>query len=136
MCMSKQRMYRQVRGDLVIKPKNNYIDCCTMLTEDVAKIIIPLHVIMWSCDHTLSFYGHRKKKLLEKVVSDHEAKEMLSRVGENLALEDVVKVDMQSFVLSKLCSESGDLTCGQATASKWQKMKRKSTSRLPQMMIH
>jgi len=106
-----------------------------MLTEDVANIIIPLHVISGS-DHTSSFYGHGKKKLLEKVVCDHEAKEKLSRVGENLELEDKVKVDMQSYVLSKLYSESGDLTCGQARASKWQKMKRKSTSCLPQMMIH
>jgi len=43
---------------------------------------------------------------------------MLSRVGENLKLEDEVKVDMQLSFLSKLYSESGDLTCGQAKASK------------------
>jgi len=64
-----------------------------MLTEDVAKIIIPLHVISGS-DHTSSFYGLGKKKLLQNVVSDHEANEMLSRVRENLELEDKVKVDM------------------------------------------
>jgi len=52
---------------------------------------------------------------------------MLSRVGENLELEDKVKVDMQSFVLSKLYSDSGDVTCGQARASKWQKIKRENT---------
>jgi len=59
----------------MMKRKNNYIDCCTMLTEDVAEIIIPLHVISGS-DHTSSFYGHGKKKLLEKVVSDHVTKEI------------------------------------------------------------
>ena len=89
----------------MMKRKSNYIDCCAMLTEVVAKIIIPLHVISGS-DHTSSFCGHGKKKFLEKVVSDHEAKEMLSRVAENLEVEDKVKVDMQSFVLSKLYSES------------------------------
>ena len=62
MCMSKQRISRQVRAALTIKRKNNYIDCCTMLTEDVglAKIIIPLHMISGS-HHTLSFYGHGNK---------------------------------------------------------------------------
>ena len=59
---------RQVRGDLMMKRKNNYIYCCAMLTEDVAKIIIPLHVMSGS-DHTSSFYGHGKKKLLPCVAS-------------------------------------------------------------------
>ena len=121
---------RQVRGDLMIKRKNNYIDCCSMLTENVAEITIPLHVISGS-DHTSSFYGRGEKKMPKKVVSDHEAKAMLSRVDENLELKDKVKVDMQSFVLSKLYSDSGDLTRGQAKASKWQKTKRENTICLP-----
>jgi len=58
----------QVCSDLMMKRKNNYIDCCTMFTEDVAKIIIQLHVISGS-EETSSLWAW--KKLLEKVVSDH-----------------------------------------------------------------
>ena len=53
-----------------------------MLSEDVANIIIPLHVITGS-DHTSGFYGHGKK-MLQKVISDPEARELLGGVGESL----------------------------------------------------
>ncbi|KAJ8375735.1 hypothetical protein SKAU_G00063150 [Synaphobranchus kaupii] len=67
-----------------------------MLSEEAADIIIPLHVITGS-DHTSGFYGHGKKKVLEKVMTDPEARELLGRV---------------------------DVTCGQARASKWHKLKK------------
>ncbi|KAJ8365531.1 hypothetical protein SKAU_G00143620 [Synaphobranchus kaupii] len=76
-----------------------------MLTEEVADIIIPLHVITGS-DHTSGFYGHGKKKVLkvlEKVTTNPEARELLG----------------------------ADVTCGQARASKWHKLKTKSTIPLP-----
>ena len=47
-----------------------------MLSEKVADIIIPLHVITGS-DHTSGFYGHGKKKVLEKVKIHSEARELL-----------------------------------------------------------
>ena len=52
-----------------------------MLSEEAADIIIPLHVITGS-DHTSGFYGHGKKKVLAKVMSDPKARELLRRVGE------------------------------------------------------
>ncbi|KAF3856930.1 hypothetical protein F7725_017653 [Dissostichus mawsoni] len=38
-------------GDLLIRRKHAFINCQAMLSEEVAKIIIPLHVITGS-DHT------------------------------------------------------------------------------------
>lgn len=38
---------------------------------------------------------------------------------------------MKAFVLSNVYSESGDVMCVQARASKWQKLKMKSTICLP-----
>ncbi|KAF3856929.1 hypothetical protein F7725_017652, partial [Dissostichus mawsoni] len=38
---------------------------------------------------------------------------------------------MKAFVLSIVYAESGDVTCGQARASKWHKLKKKSTVHLP-----
>ena len=85
-----------------MKRKSNYIDCCTMLTEDVAKIIIALHVIS-SRDHTSSFYGHGEKKLLEKVVSDHEEKETLCLINSN----GIVKTTavMKTLVLTQMTNQ-------------------------------
>ena len=70
-----------------------------MLSEEVADIIIHLHVITGS-DHTSGFYGHGKKKVLEKVMVVAEARELLGRVGESLELKDEVRADMKTFVLS------------------------------------
>lgn len=70
-----------------------------MLSEEVADITIHLHVITGS-DHTSGFYGHGKKKVLEKVMVVAEARELLGRVGESLELKDEVRADMKTFVLS------------------------------------
>jgi len=72
----------QFQGNLLIKHKKEYISCSPMLSEDVANIIIPLHVIT-SSDHTSAFFAHGKK-VLQKVVSDSEARELLEQVGERL----------------------------------------------------
>ena len=55
----------QVQGTLLIKNNNEVISCSAMLSEDVANIIIPLHVITGS-DHTSGFYGHSKKNCCKK----------------------------------------------------------------------
>ena len=77
---------QQVRGDLLIKRKHALINCRALLSEEVADIIIPLHVITGS-DHTSGFYGHGKKKVLEKVKINSEARELLGRVGEKSGIE-------------------------------------------------
>ena len=64
-------------------------------------------------------------------MKDPEARELLGRVSECLELKDEVKADMKAFILSKVYCEDIALTCGQARASKWQKLKKKSTVRLP-----
>ena len=65
-------------------------------------------------------------------MTDAEARGLLGQVGENLALEDGVRTNIKAFVHSQVYSESADITCGQARASKWQKLKKKkSTIRLP-----
>ena len=120
---------QQLRGDLMIKRKNTLIDCKALLPHEVAQIIIPLHVITGS-DHTSGFYGHGKKQVLQKLFRDHQARELLSRVGGSLELDEEVRSDMRAFVLSKVYAETA-VTCGQARASKWHKLKKKSTIRLP-----
>ena len=89
----------QLQGDLLIKHKHAIINCSSMFTQEVADIIIPLHSITGS-DHTSGFYGHGKKKVLDKVMTDPEARKLLGRVGESLLLEEEVKTDMKAFALS------------------------------------
>lgn len=85
---------QQVRGDLLIDRKHALINCRAMLSEEVADIVIPLHVITGS-DHTSGFYGHGKKKVLEKVKINSEARELLGRVGESLELKHEVLMTLR-----------------------------------------
>ena len=71
---------QQLRGDLLFKRKNAFINCHVMLSEDVAYISRPLRVIA-DRDHTSGCYGHGEKLVLEKVITDPEAREFLGRVG-------------------------------------------------------
>jgi len=98
-----------------------------MLSEDVANIIITLHVITGT-DHTSAFFGHGKKKVLQKVISDPEARELLQQVSERLELRNEVKDAMKTFVRHTMYSENAGVTCGEARASKWHKMKKKTQS--------
>ncbi|KAJ4940245.1 hypothetical protein JOQ06_026554 [Pogonophryne albipinna] len=65
--------------DLLIRRKHAFLNCQAMLSEEVAKIIIPLHVITGS-DHTSGFYGHGKKKVMEKVMTNPETRQLLGRM--------------------------------------------------------
>ena len=120
---------QHVDGNLYMKHKNELYDCSKFLSQDVAEIIIPFHM-MSGYDNTPGFYGHGKKSLLDKVMKDAEARDLLSRVGRSIDLKDDVISDMRKFVLSKIYGENFP-TCAQARASKWHKLKKKKTSRLP-----
>jgi len=118
----------QLQGNLLIKRKNEFISCSAILFKDVANIIIPLPVINGS-DHTPSFYGHDKKKLLQKVISDPEARKLLRRVGDSLELRPEVKDDLKTFIRSKVYNKNAGVIFGDGRASRWHKMKKKSTVR-------
>jgi len=98
-----------------------------MLPADVAKVIISLHVISGS-DHTSSFFGHGQKKLLRKCKKDPQAMDLLRDVGESLQLNDGTKSDMKAFVVSTIYGENGEISCGEARASKWHKMLKKKVN--------
>lgn len=83
MCTFKQHISQHLPGDILIKRKKVFINCRDMLPEEVSQIIIPLHVITDS-DHMSGFCGHGKKKVMERVISDPEARELLGRIGESI----------------------------------------------------
>ena len=107
----------KVDGDLFIKCKNAFINCRTMLSPDVAYIIIPLHIITGS-DHSSGVFGHGKKRVLKNVINDPEARQLLMAVGENITIEEDVESDMRTFVISKIYGDSTSVTCGQARSSR------------------
>ena len=66
---------QKIQGQLYIKRKNCYINCRTLLNEEVSKVIIAAHVISGS-DHTSGFYGNGKKSVMKKIITDADAREV------------------------------------------------------------
>jgi len=60
--------------------------------------------------------------------TDGQPRELLQQVGERPELRDEVKAAIKTFVLHTMYSEKAGVTCGQARASKWHKMKKKAHS--------
>ena len=103
--------------------------CSKFLSKEVAEVVIPGHLIS-GYDNCPGFYGHGKKAILSTIIKDAEARELLSKIGRSISLTEDVISDMRKFVLSKIYGEDFP-TCAEARASKWNKLKKKKTSRLP-----
>lgn len=56
---------QQLPGDLFIKHKHYLFNCREMVSNEMADIIIPLHILT-GCDHTSGFFGHGKNRFLKK----------------------------------------------------------------------
>ena len=119
-----------VQGDLFIKRKDGYINSYDLLDEDISEVIIPAHLFSGG-DHTNAFYGKGKKKFMNKIMKDDEARELLCDVGSNPDLENDTKYDMEQFLLTKIYGCTPGLSCGEARAEKWRKQKKKNTLNLP-----
>ena len=112
--------------DLSLHPQNSLVKCRVMLPENIAKIIIPLHIISGS-DHTSAFFGHGQKKLLKKGMHYPQSADLLQRVGQDLPLQDGVKTEMRKVVIRKFYEESYHDTCGNARASKWNRLRKNNS---------
>jgi hypothetical protein len=112
-----------------IRRKKANISCQVFCDEDIADVIIPLHVIS-GCDSNSGFYGHGKKAVFDKA-SDPEARQLLQRCGRSLPLEADVLSDLKTFVLKYIYGNKHNTTTGEAQALKWRSLKRKCTIRLP-----
>ena len=124
---------KNVPGKLYIKRKKHLVDCATLVDDEVADSIIAAHVISGS-DHTSGFYHKGKSSIMKTIKGDVEARELLSRVGENSELSDHVEASMVEFVLSKLYNLD-KVSCATARATKWHSQRKKTlcTSLLTQI---
>ena len=107
-----------VSGDLLIKRKGGLVNCKDLADKEMSNIMIAAHCIT-GCDHTSGQYGHGKIQLMNKLKMDPEARELLSSVGMQPALDEETHYDMEQFILTKLYGCLSGLTCAEARAQKW-----------------
>ena len=96
--------------------------CHSLCNDEVAEVIIPLHVLS-ECDSNSGFYGHGKKQVYDGIVSNEEARHLLQKCGESIPATDAVLRDMIKFVIKYIYSDRKSSTLAEARAVKWKKLK-------------
>ena len=121
-------MSHEVDGMLLIKRKHAHVDSKMMLTNEMAEVIIQLHVLT-GCDHNCGFYGRGKKSILERTLKNEDARKLLHGCGDMLPISQTVLVNLRQFVIKHVyCSNKK--TCSETRVDQWKKMKKKNTQRL------
>ena len=93
-----------INGDLYMKHKNCYFDCNSLVSPEIAEIIIQLHVLT-GCDHNSGFNGHGKKSILERVIKSSKARRLLMGCGNCLPASPDVINDLKTFVLKYIYTD-------------------------------
>lgn len=120
----------QVDGVLGIKRKGSIFDCRSLCSPEMAQVIVPLH-IHTGADAVSGFFGHGKRTVFNSVQRSQEAKDLLTRIGKSLPITEEVEQNMTQFTIRHVYQDRISHTLGEARTSKWMKMKKKSTLRIP-----
>ena len=119
-----------VDGTLGIKRQKATYDCSKICPEDIVPVIIPLHIFTGS-DAAAAFFGHGKKAVYDNVVKSRHARQFLQTLGSSLPVSQNTLSSMTEFTIQFVYNDKVSKTLGEAHASKWKMMKRKSTLRIP-----
>ena len=65
-----------IEGKLGIRRKGTVMDCMSLCSAEIARIIVPLHVNS-GADAVSGFFGHGKKTILQKVMKSEYAQTLL-----------------------------------------------------------
>ena len=117
----------KVNGTLGLKRKKEIYDCKQLFTEEVSKIIVPLHIH----DAISGFFAHGKKSVMEKTVKSLDAMQLLKDVGKSLPVTPEVMENLSIFTIRYVYGDRKSTTLAEARAVKWEKMKDKSTRSIP-----
>ena len=123
----------KLNGVLGIKSsrQNKYIyDCKQLCTEEEYQSVIPLHIFTGS-DAATAFFGHGKRTVCESVMKSAEARTQLESLGTSLPVSQITIDNMVHFTIKYVYRDKVSNSLGEARSSKWRKMKRKSTLRIP-----
>ena len=106
-------------GQLSLKCKKSTIDCKQLCSREMAKIVVPLHVVT-GCDKTSSFSGIGERTVWKRVKKSVAARQLLS----NLTQESLHK-----FIIRYIYNDKRSNTLGEMRAKSMKTKKAKSIAR-------
>ena len=78
------------------------------------------------------FYGHGRKSIFQSVVKPEEASELLTCLGKVIPVTEATLERMTTlFTIKYVYGDKDSTTFAEARALKWNKIKKKSTQRIP-----
>ena len=121
---------QQLPGMLCMKRKQEMILCRSLVSDEMADCIVPLHC-MTGCDANSGFYGKGKNLVYDRVAKSTEAQRLLSQCGNRLDLEEEVLEQLFQFTRHVIYGDTNTSTMAESRAVKWKTLKNKSFIRLP-----
>ena len=128
--MAAAAISQKFPGVLCIKRKQDTILCRNLVPEEMASCIVPLHCLT-GCDANSGFFGKGKLSVYDKVARSAEARELLSKSGNSLDIEEEAIEELFKFTRTVIYNDKMSKTMGTARAAKWKAMKKKSFIHLP-----
>ena len=82
---------------------------------------------MTGCDSNNGFYENGKNSIYYKISRVSHLRYLIIDVRKDLALSDLVRKVMKTFVIQTMYGDSKSKTPGETRSFKWKSMKKKST---------
>ena len=101
-----------IGGELSIKRKKAIINCKELCPKEMAKIVVPLHVVT-GCDATSSFFGIVKRTIWKRVQNN---KELLANLSQD---------NLDTFVIKYIYNGKSSTCLAEMRAKKWKRLKSK-----------
>ena len=117
-------------GILGIGRKKMVVDCRKLCSQEVAKVLIPLHLFT-GADSVSGFFGHGRRTICKNAMDSVEARSMLSTLGTCLPVISSTIESMEMFTIRYIYNDHASKNLAEARANKWRKMKVKAMQRLP-----
>ena len=113
----------RISGKLALKRKTRIIDCKQLCSEEMSKVVIPLHVVT-GCDVTSSFFGVGKKTVWLRVEKNVEARQLLSNLNQD---------NLTKFVIRYIYNDKNSSSLSEMRLRKWKKMKSKKAKSIARL---
>ena len=129
-CVPGAFISHEFPGSLCIKPKQEIVDCRSLVSDEMRNCIIQLHC-MTGCDANYGFYGKGQLMGFEQFSKSPQARWQLPRCGNSLELEGEVLEGLFQFTREVTYNDKMTSNMADAHTFKWKEVRRKSITCLP-----
>jgi len=112
----------QLPGMLSIKRKQETILCHSLMSEDMARCIVPIYIT--GCDANSNFYAKGKSLAYDKVTRSVAKQQTLLKCGNSLDVDEDIIDKLLKFTCNVIYGDNKSSFMVEARVDKWKTMKK------------